>query len=90
MSHKLNGDDQAGNEMKHNHHRRHRSDIDRYIQYIYDKFLFTQFSSVLIFVFYGPKSELNRKKISIYEFNCLISTSFSIKFKANEMIVEIE
>ncbi|XP_055305577.1 ataxin-2 homolog isoform X4 [Sitodiplosis mosellana] len=28
MSHKLNGDDQPGNEMKHNHHRRHRSDID--------------------------------------------------------------
>lgn len=50
MSHKLNGDDQAGNEMKHNHHRRHRSDIDRYIEYIHDKYLFTQLSTVLIFV----------------------------------------
>lgn len=30
LSHKMNGEDQLGSDMKHNHHRRHRSDIDRY------------------------------------------------------------
>lgn len=39
MSHKLNGDDQTGNEMKHNHHRRHRSDIDRYFEYMINIYL---------------------------------------------------